>query len=71
MQLVYYADISYYRYDVNNDQYIDMHELQLIMEQLEAPQTFLGLQSMISEVDEDGDGKLSFREVRNNINTCH
>lgn len=34
-----------------------------MMEKLGAPQTHLGLKSMIKEVDEDFDGKLSFREV--------
>lgn len=38
-------------------------ELKLMMEKLGAPQTHLGLKSMIREVDEDFDGKLSFREV--------
>ncbi|XP_014386093.1 PREDICTED: EF-hand domain-containing protein D1 isoform X2 [Myotis brandtii] len=37
-------------------------ELKLMMEKLGAPQTHLGLKSMIKEVDEDFDGKLSFRE---------
>lgn len=36
-----------------------------MMEKLGAPQTHLGLKNMIKEVDEDFDGKLSFREVRN------
>jgi Ca2+-binding EF-hand superfamily protein len=35
-----------------------------MMEKLQAPQTHLGLKSMIQEVDEDGDSKISFREVR-------
>jgi len=35
-----------------------------MMEKLEAPQTHLGLKAMIKEVDEDGDSKISFREVR-------
>lgn len=34
-----------------------------MMEKLGAPQTHLGLKNMIKEVDEDFDGKLSFREV--------
>lgn len=34
-----------------------------MMEKLGAPQTHLGLKSMIQEVDEDFDSKLSFREV--------
>lgn len=33
------------------------------MEVLGAPQTHLGLKAMIQEVDEDGDGRISFREV--------
>ena len=33
-----------------------------MMEKLGAPQTHLGLKSMIQEVDEDGDGHISFRE---------
>lgn len=32
------------------------------METLGAPQTHLALKAMINEVDEDGDGRLSFRE---------
>ncbi|KAL2775313.1 EF-hand domain-containing protein D1 isoform 3 [Daubentonia madagascariensis] len=39
-------------------------ELKLMMEKLGAPQTHLGLKSMIKEVDEDFDGKLSFREAQ-------
>jgi len=34
-----------------------------MMEKLGAPQTHLGLKAMIKEVDEDGDNKISFREV--------
>ena len=34
-----------------------------MMEKLGAPQTHLGLKNMIKEVDEDFDGRLSFREV--------
>jgi Ca2+-binding EF-hand superfamily protein len=37
------------------------------MERLAAPQTHLSLKAMIKEVDEDQDGKLSFREVNNNF----
>jgi Ca2+-binding EF-hand superfamily protein len=37
------------------------------MERLAAPQTHLSLKAMIKEVDEDQDGKLSFREVNNNL----
>lgn len=33
-----------------------------MMEILGAPQTHLALKGMINEVDEDGDGRLSFRE---------
>ncbi|KAL6070295.1 hypothetical protein STEG23_008549, partial [Scotinomys teguina] len=50
------------RYDAGRDGFIDLMELKLMMERLGAPQTHLGLKSMIKEVDEDFDGKLSFRE---------
>ncbi|XP_006893597.1 PREDICTED: EF-hand domain-containing protein D1 [Elephantulus edwardii] len=50
------------RYDAGQDGYIDLMELKLMMEKLGAPQTHLGLKGMIREVDEDFDGKLSFRE---------
>nr|XP_042115699.1 EF-hand domain-containing protein D1 isoform X2 [Peromyscus maniculatus bairdii] len=50
-------------YDAGRDGFIDLMELKLMMEKLGAPQTHLGLKSMIREVDEDFDGKLSFREV--------
>ncbi|KAL1770858.1 EF-hand domain-containing protein D1 [Sigmodon hispidus] len=50
------------KYDAGRDGFIDLMELKLMMEKLGAPQTHLGLKSMIKEVDEDIDGKLSFRE---------
>ncbi|KAM4772639.1 EF-hand domain-containing protein D1 [Rhinophrynus dorsalis] len=50
------------QYDAGRDGYIDLMELKLMMEKLGAPQTHLGLKNMIKEVDEDFDGKLSFRE---------
>jgi len=40
-------------------------EMKMMMEKLGAPQTHVGLKGMIKEVDEDNDGKVSFREVRN------
>lgn len=49
---------------MNNDNYIDMMELKLMMEKLGQPQTHLGLKNMMKEVDEDLDSRLSFREVR-------
>lgn len=51
------------RFDSGKDGFIDLMELKLMMEKLGAPQTHLGLKNMIREVDEDYDGKLSFREV--------
>merc|ERR1711872_277324 len=45
-------------YDVNNDHYLDMFEIKLMMEKLGAPQTHLGLKAMIKEVDEDHDDKV-------------
>ncbi|XP_027255754.1 EF-hand domain-containing protein D2 isoform X1 [Cricetulus griseus] len=50
------------QYDAGKDGFIDLMELKLMMEKLGAPQTHLGLKSMINEVDEDFDSKLSFRE---------
>ena len=55
--------VVFYRYDTGGDKFIDQGELQVMMEKLEAPQTYLGLKAMIKEVDEDMDGKISFREV--------
>lgn len=57
------------RYDVARDNYIDLMELKLMMEKLGAPQTHLGLKTMIKEVDEDLDNKLSFREVSGGTST--
>lgn len=50
------------RYDVGHDGYLDLTELKIMMEKIGAPQTHLGLKGMIAEVDEDNDGKISFRE---------
>jgi hypothetical protein len=51
------------RFDEGHDGYLDLGELKRMMEKLGAPQTHLGLKAMIKEVDEDGDNKISFREV--------
>jgi len=53
---------AFKKYDVGGDGYLDLQELKITMERLRAPQTHLGLKAMIIEVDEDRDGKLSFRE---------
>lgn len=50
------------RYDTGNDGFLDLLELKYMMEKLQAPQTHLGLKTMIAEIDEDNDGKISFRE---------
>ncbi|XP_049432790.1 EF-hand domain-containing protein D1 isoform X1 [Epinephelus fuscoguttatus] len=57
-------EMMFKRYDTGKDGFIDLMELKLMMEKLGAPQTHLGLKNMIKEVDEDFDGKLSFREDR-------
>ncbi|KAK2189811.1 hypothetical protein NP493_96g07028 [Ridgeia piscesae] len=49
-------------YDIGKDKFIDFEELKCMMEKLGAPQTHLALKEMISEVDEDNDQKISFRE---------
>ena len=54
------------RYDTGKDKFIDFQELKYMMEKLGVPQTHLALKEMIKEVDEDFDGKISFREVGSN-----
>lgn len=53
---------AFKKYDAGGDGYLDLPELKVTMERLGAPQTHLSLKSMIKELDEDQDGKLSFRE---------
>jgi len=53
---------AFKQYDVGGDGFLDLEELKITMERLKAPQTHLGLKAMIAELDQDGDGKLSFRE---------
>jgi len=53
---------TFNKYDVGRDGFLDLPELKMMMEKLGAPQTHLGLKAMIAEVDEDQDGKISFRE---------
>nr|CAD7203248.1 unnamed protein product [Timema douglasi] len=57
------ASVAASMYDDGRDGYLDLGEMKRMMEKLGAPQTHLGLKSMIAEVDEDGDSKISFREV--------
>jgi Ca2+-binding EF-hand superfamily protein len=47
---------------VNNDRKLDLEELKVMMEKLQAPQTHLGLKDMIKQVDEDQDNKINFKE---------
>uniref|UniRef100_A0A6B2EI98 Putative swiprosin n=1 Tax=Phlebotomus kandelakii TaxID=1109342 RepID=A0A6B2EI98_9DIPT len=54
--------VTFNRYDVGQDGFLDLAELKIMMEKLGAPQTHLSLKKMIAEVDEDNDGKISFRE---------
>ncbi|KAJ6618906.1 EF-hand domain-containing protein D2 like, partial [Pseudolycoriella hygida] len=49
-------------YDTGRDGFLCLAELKYMMEKLGAPQTHIGLKGMIQEVDEDNDGKISFRE---------
>lgn len=50
-------------FDMNKDKFIDFEELKRMMEKVGSPQTHLALKAMIREVDEDGDNRISFREV--------
>jgi Ca2+-binding EF-hand superfamily protein len=51
---------------VDKDKSLNFNELKFMMEKLGIPQTHLGLKEMIKQVDEDQDGKVSFREVKKN-----
>lgn len=53
---------TFNKYDTGHDGFLCLTELKFMMEKLGAPQTHLGLKAMIQEVDEDKDGKISFRE---------
>ena len=62
LKLIKFSFGSHSRYDIGSDGFLDLAELKVMMEKLQAPQTHLGLKAMIAEVDEDQDGKISFRE---------
>ncbi|XP_072392677.1 EF-hand domain-containing protein D2 homolog [Diabrotica undecimpunctata] len=55
-------EVAFKKFNTNKDDYLSIDELKRMMEVLGAPQTHLGLKAMIKEVDEDGDGRLSFHE---------
>ncbi|XP_033107576.1 EF-hand domain-containing protein D2-like [Anneissia japonica] len=50
------------QYNANHDDYICYNELKTMMELRGEPLTHLELKKLIAAVDEDGDGKLCFRE---------
>jgi len=51
------------RYNISGSGSISLSELKMMMEKLGAPQTHLGLKSMLQDADEDKDGAISFRLV--------
>ena len=51
------------RYDTDKDKSLNFDELKFMMEKLGIPQTHLNLKQMIKQINEDHDGKISFREV--------
>ncbi|XP_026321317.1 EF-hand domain-containing protein D2 homolog [Hyposmocoma kahamanoa] len=53
---------TFNKFDEGHDGYLDLSEVKRMMERLGAPQTHLGLKAMITEVDEDMDNRISFRE---------
>ncbi|KAL1488934.1 hypothetical protein ABEB36_014720 [Hypothenemus hampei] len=55
-------ELTFKRFNTNNDGYLSLDELKRMMEVLGAPQTHIALKQMIKEVDEDHDGRLSFKE---------
>ncbi|CAF0815026.1 unnamed protein product [Rotaria sordida] len=50
------------KYDTDRDKSLNFNELKFMMEKLGIPQTHISLKEMIKQVDEDHDGKISFRE---------
>ena len=61
-EIKYFSDKFSAYSSVSRTGNIGLEELKVMMERLGAPQTHLGLKSMIKEVDEDGDSEISFRE---------
>ncbi|XP_063917848.1 EF-hand domain-containing protein D2 homolog [Zophobas morio] len=55
-------ETTFKKFNTNKDGFLSLNELKRMMEVLGAPQTHVGLKAMIKEVDEDDDGRLSFRE---------
>ncbi|KAK5581468.1 hypothetical protein RB653_001501 [Dictyostelium firmibasis] len=49
-------------YDINNSGDIDHYELQLLMEKINQPKTYLELKKMIEQVDSTGKGAINFRD---------
>ncbi|XP_050427548.1 EF-hand domain-containing protein D2 homolog [Adelges cooleyi] len=53
---------TFIRYDTNNDGYLDIDELKSMMMVRGVPWTHSAIVRLIRDADEDGDGKLCFRE---------
>ena len=53
---------QFIRFSQDKSGYITLNDLAYMMEKLEQSKTRLELRKMILEVDEDGDGAISFRE---------
>ncbi|CAF1064415.1 unnamed protein product [Adineta ricciae] len=53
---------TFEKYDTDKDKSVNFDELKFMLEKLGIPQTHLHLKQMIKQVDEDHDGKISFRE---------
>ncbi|XP_022169420.1 EF-hand domain-containing protein D2 homolog [Myzus persicae] len=53
---------TFIRYDTDNDGYLDVEDLKGMMMVRGVPWTHSAIVRLIKDADEDGDGKLSFRE---------
>ncbi|OAF67461.1 EF-hand domain-containing protein D1 [Intoshia linei] len=54
--------LSFKKVDMDKDNKLNMHELKLLMESLEMPQTHLNIKGLMKKIDEDMDNHVSLYE---------